>query len=121
MADAEDDDYADSMDEEDYLEIDSPMEPRPDMPDDEEELNDGQSLLGTSLTTTEGASSGTNQGATKASTSKAKTKTRVVREDRTKMLDYPRSLPYPCETLEEFDQRLAYIQQRLIECVETKE
>jgi len=43
------------------------------------------------------------------------------REDRSKMMDYARSLPYACETLEEFDGRVAAIVARLVACVRAKD
>lgn len=116
MADMEEEDYADSVDEEEYLEIDSPMEPRPDNLEEDEELHEAANLLGPSIVQQSG------QAATQArSPPKIRQKVKVAKEDRTKMLDYPRSLPYECESLEDFDQRLALIQQRLVECVATKE
>lgn len=113
MADFEEDDYADSVDEEEYIEIDSPMEPRPETFDEDEELHEGSNLLGQSLVSGEASATHT--------APKAKQRIKVPKEDRSKMLDYPRSLPYECESLEEFDQRLAIILQRLVECVRTKE
>ena len=40
---------------------------------------------------------------------------------RSEQLEYPQSLPYQCESLQEFDQRLDYICRKLVDCVETKE
>ncbi|CAO1628827.1 unnamed protein product [Parajaminaea phylloscopi] len=111
----EEDDYADSVDEEEYLEIDSPMEPRPDEFDEDEELQDGANLLGPAEHTD------ATLPAFSSAPPKLRQKIKLPKEDRQKMLDYPRSLPYECESLDEFDQRLALIQQRLLECVQTKD
>lgn len=42
-------------------------------------------------------------------------------EDRTTMLQYPNSLPYECNTLEQVDAQLELIMSRLIECVRTRD
>jgi proteasome activator subunit 4 len=114
MAD-EEDDYADSVDDE-YIEVDSPMEPPTDMYDDDDELQEGATLLGQSVTSPSKAAP-----ATPSRPAKTKIKVKVHKEDRTKMMDWPESLPYECESLEEFDQRLAFIERKLIECIEAKE
>lgn len=112
MAD-EEDDYPDSADDE-YIEIDSPMEPPADVADDDDELLDGANLLGQPLASPTKPSA--------SSSSKSKGRSRMVqREDRTKMMDWPDSLPYQCESLQEFDERLAFIHGKLLECVKTRE
>jgi len=40
---------------------------------------------------------------------------------RTEQLDYPKSLPYEVETLDEMDQKLELILRRLIDCVRAKD
>lgn len=91
---------------------DSPMEPRPDIGDEDDELQEGANMLGPSATSSTAA--------TAPPAASSKVKVRKV-EDRTKMMEYPNSLPYECESIEEFDERLAFIHQRLIECIRTKE
>lgn len=42
-------------------------------------------------------------------------------EDRTAMLEYPLSMPYACESIDEFDERLLLIASRLVACVKARE
>lgn len=93
--------------------LDSPIEPKVDMPDDDEEFQEGGNMLGPSAAPAAAA-------AQLSAPTPSKVKVRKL-EDRTKMMEYPNSLPYECESIEEFDERLAYIHQRLIECIKTKE
>ncbi|ETS62890.1 hypothetical protein PaG_02652 [Moesziomyces aphidis] len=87
------------MDDDDILEVDSPMEPAVDLDEDEDEEMPALSL--------DGAAS---QPAKKPRT-----------ENRHLQLDYPQSLPYVCETLDEFDARLDHIIRRLVDCVRAKD
>ena len=91
-------------DDDDILEIDSPMEPAVDFDEDEDEEMQVFSLDG-------GSSSDPSPQPTKKSKG----------DNRHKQLDYPKSLPYACETLEEFDARLDHIIRRLIDCIRTKD
>ncbi|SPO23145.1 related to BLM10 - proteasome activator subunit [Ustilago trichophora] len=91
------------MDDDDVLEIDSPMEPAVDIDDDEDEEMPILSLDG-------GSSDRSSQPAKKPKG-----------ENRHLQLDYPQSLPYECESLEEFDARLDHIIRRLVDCVRTKD
>ncbi|PWN28316.1 hypothetical protein BDZ90DRAFT_250757 [Jaminaea rosea] len=93
--------------------LDSPIEPKVDMPDDDEEFQEGGNMLGPSTAPAAAA-------AQLSAPTPSKVKVRKL-EDRTKMMEYPNSLPYECESIEEFDERLAYIHQRLIECIKTKD
>ncbi|PWN54156.1 hypothetical protein IE53DRAFT_24314 [Violaceomyces palustris] len=93
--------------DDDVLEIDSPMEPPVDIEDEEEEEEiaqfslDGFSRNGVDV--------------------KAKGKKNKGEEDRAAHLDYQESLPYACESLQEFDERLAFVIRRLVDCVRTKD
>lgn len=42
-------------------------------------------------------------------------------ENRAAQLEYPESLPYPAESIEQMDARLDHIIRRLVDCVHTKE
>lgn len=86
------------MDDDDVLEVDSPMEPAIDIDEDEDEEVPILSLDGV-----------------------PQPAKRLKPENRNLQLDYPNSLPYTCETLEEFDARLDHIIRRLIDCVRTKD
>lgn len=98
MADVEDDEV---------LEVDSPMEQPVDLEDDEdiEVLNDLQG--GSQARHLPGHDSPIHA--------------RAKPEKREEMLDMVKVLPYPCESLDEFDQRVDYIARRLVDCVLTKE
>ena len=43
------------------------------------------------------------------------------KDPRLDMLDWPESLPYECETLDEFDDRVDQVVRRLVDCVTTRE
>ncbi|EST07615.1 Protein of unknown function DUF3437 [Kalmanozyma brasiliensis GHG001] len=90
------------MDDDDILEVDSPMEPAVDIDEDEDEEMPVLNLDGT---------------ITERSPQAKKNKG----ENRNLLLDYPNSLPYTCETLEEFDARLDHIIRRLVDCIRTKD
>lgn len=93
------------MEDDDILEIDSPLEQPVDIEEDEidELLLDGRA----------------------ASTSKAMLGKPIhylaKAEDRKTMMLYAQSLPYECESLEEFDARMDFICRRLVDCVRTRE
>lgn len=110
MAD-EEDDFADSADE-DYLELDSPLEPTAEKDPVEEEDFEMEDGFPFELPPS-------------SSPSKPKRprsrQPKQPREDRTKQMDWANALPYQCETLEEFDATLEFVEQRLIECVKTRE
>ena len=91
------------MDDDDVLEIDSPMEPAVDIDEDEDEEMPHLSL--------DAGSSDRSPQPTK----------KPKGENRHLQLDYPHALPYACETLEEFDARLDHIIRRLVDCVRTKD
>ncbi|SNX83239.1 related to BLM10 - proteasome activator subunit [Melanopsichium pennsylvanicum] len=91
------------MDDDDVLEIDSPMEPAVDIDEDEDEEMPTLNL--------DGGSSDRNSQPTK----------KPKGENRHLQLDYPQSLPYECESLEHFDLRLDHIIRRLVDCVRTKD
>ncbi|CDS82081.1 related to BLM10-proteasome activator subunit [Sporisorium scitamineum] len=92
------------MDDDDVLEVDSPMEPAVDLDEDEDEEMPILNLDG-------GSSS--HRSAHPAKKHKG--------ENRNLQLEYPNSLPYTCETLEEFDARLDHIIRRLVDCVRAKD
>ncbi|SJX61736.1 related to BLM10-proteasome activator subunit [Sporisorium reilianum f. sp. reilianum] len=92
------------MDDDDVLEIDSPMEPAVDLDEDEDEEMPILSLDG---------------GSTADRTAHPAKKQKG--ENRNLLLEYPNSLPYTCETLEEFDARLDHIIRRLVDCVRAKD
>lgn len=95
------------MEDDDILEIDSPLEQAVDIDDDEvDEL-----LL-------EGRAASTSR--TTATSNKPIHYPGKV-EDRATMMHYADSLPYACESLDEFDQRMDLICRRLIDCVQTRE
>ncbi|KAJ1028660.1 hypothetical protein NDA16_001826 [Ustilago loliicola] len=91
------------MDDDDVLEVDSPMEPAVDLDEDEDEEMPVLNLDG--------------DGPSRSSQPAKKSKG----ENRHLQLDYPQSLPYTCESLEEFDARLDHIIRRLVDCVRTKD
>ncbi len=91
------------MDDDEILEVDSPMEPAIDIDEDEDEE---MALLNLDGTTPDRSQ----QPAKKAKG-----------ENRHLQLDYPQSLPYVCESIEEFDARLDHIIRRLVDCVRTKD
>jgi len=91
------------MEDDDILEIDSPLEQAVDIDDDEidELLLEGRT--------------GIASGSRKPIHYPSKT------EDRASMMHYADSLPYECENLEEFDERMQLICRRLVDCVRTRE
>jgi proteasome activator subunit 4 len=93
------------MEDDDILEIDSPLEQAVDIDDDEvdELLLEGRGAKATNTTNMKPIHY----------PSKA--------EDRSSMMLYSESLPYECESLEEFDARMDLICRRLVDCVRTKE
>lgn len=97
------------MEDDDILEIDSPLEQPVDIDEDEidELLLDGRAAASSS------SFSRTMSGKPIHYPAKA--------EDRKTMMLYPQSLPYKCESLEEFDARMDFICQRLVDCVRTRE
>jgi proteasome activator subunit 4 len=96
------------MEDDDILEIDSPLEQAVDIDDDEidELLLEGRTGVASSSRT---AMNG------KPIHYSSRT------EDRATMMHYADSLPYACESLEEFDERLEFISRRLVDCVRAKE
>lgn len=102
------------MEDDDILEFDSPLEQAVDIEDDEidELLLDGRA--GSSAPTTSLSRLGT-PGAGKPIHYPSKI------EERASMMHYADSLPYQCESLEEFDARMDLICRRLVECVQAKE
>ncbi|KDN43334.1 hypothetical protein K437DRAFT_274941 [Tilletiaria anomala UBC 951] len=111
----------DEQDFEDILEIDSPDEPLVDIEDEEEDqenaaLDQDQQHARKSTSATAAARKFSNRSKL-AEGSKGNT----TRDPRKEMLDWPQSLPYPCETLEEFDDRLEFVARRLIDVVRTKD
>ncbi|EPQ28803.1 uncharacterized protein PFL1_03606 [Pseudozyma flocculosa PF-1] len=96
--------------DDDVLEIDSPMEMAVEYEDSEDDDVPTLSLDG-------GASSPAKAAA--GSSLKQPKKAKV--ENRKAQMDYPESLPYPCESLDEFDRRLDEIIRRLVDCVRTKD
>ena len=91
------------MDDDDVLEVDSPMEPVVDIDDDEDEEIPILNLDG----------SPADRSALQSKKQKG--------ENRHLQLEYPNSLPYACESLEEFDARLDHIIRRLIDSVRAKD
>lgn len=98
------------MEDDDILEIDSPLEQPVDIDDDEV---DELLLEGRGARATNGASN------TNASMKPIHYPSKP--EDRPSMMLYSESLPYECESLEEFDARMDLICRRLVDCVRTKE
>jgi proteasome activator subunit 4 len=96
------------MEDDDILEIDSPLEQPVDIDDDEvdELLLEGRNGRSTTATSTN---------------SMKPIHYPSKPEDRSSMMLYSESLPYECESLEEFDARMDLICRRLVDCVRTKE
>lgn len=108
------------MDEDDYIEVESPLEHPVDAEDDEIDeiiLQPGQvgqeeknaAKIKQNLDPRE------NIGMDKPIHYPAKPK------ERSSLLQYPQSLPYECESLEEFDARLKHIYERIIATIETRD
>ncbi|PWZ00606.1 hypothetical protein BCV70DRAFT_199880 [Testicularia cyperi] len=89
--------------DDDVLEIDSPMEPAVDLDEDEDEEVPLLNLDGT------------------VAEPSAKTAKKSRSENRHLQLEFPESLPYACETLEDFDARLDQIIRRLVDCARTRD
>ncbi|UZJ50775.1 hypothetical protein CBS101457_000095 [Exobasidium rhododendri] len=96
------------MEDDDILEIDSPLEQAVDLDDDEIDdlLLEGRTNL--------------------ASSSRSPLNGKPIHypskvEDRAAMMHYADSLPYTCESLDEFDERLEFICRRLVDCVRAKD
>lgn len=97
--------------DDDILELDSPeQEPVDDIDDDDlvMDLHLPPPAKGTSPANDRNKS-------TKSKLPKPKEK------PRTEQLDYPNSLPYPVETLDQMDQKLDLILRRLVDCVRAKD
>ncbi|BGP18854.1 hypothetical protein JCM10213_003509 [Rhodosporidiobolus nylandii] len=109
--------------EDDALQVDSPeQEPFDDFDDEEiDELH----LPGTPSPAFERANPfdglyGAN-GAKKSPQKKVRRLRRPKEKPRSEQLDYPNSLPYQAETIEEMDEKLEFIVRRLVDCVKAKD
>ncbi|KAN0063131.1 Proteasome activator BLM10 [Thecaphora frezii] len=96
--------------DDDVLEIDSPMEMMVEYEDSEDEAD----VPHLSLDAIQPALS-------KPAAAEPKMTKKAKMENRKAQLEYPDSLPYACETLEEFDARLDHVVRRLVDCVRTKD
>lgn len=113
MSDQEHFDEDDEHPGDEYFQIESPLEPPADIGDEDEDLVAADTTLPPSvrLATTKFESS-----------PRPHKKKKMSRDDkRRNKLDWPESLPYETETLEEFDARLDFVRRRLVQCVETRD
>lgn len=117
------------MDEDDYIEVESPLEHPVDAEDDEIDeliLQSGQ-VAGEERN---GVNAEEKVGSPEENQNSDPRKNicmdkpifyPIKPKDRKKLLQYPKSLPYQCESLEEFDARLEHIYQRIIAAIETRD
>ena len=106
---SDEEDWDDDLPDEEYIELDSPIEPPADIGDEDEDLlSSGIFRLSPSRPVSH------------LDTRPSKKK-KMTQDKRLTKLDWPESLPYPTESLHEFDRRLDFIQNRLAQCVLTRD
>lgn len=106
-----DDDYAD----EEYIELESPIEPPADIGDEDADLISAADNLALPPAARSASSSAI------LPPPRPHKKKKMTKDKRHNKLDWPESLPYETESLEEFDARLDFISKRLVQCVETQD
>ncbi|CAO1625770.1 unnamed protein product [Sympodiomycopsis kandeliae] len=103
--------YDDDFVDEEYLDIESPIEPPADLGDEDDHVPAAEFSMSSPTTSIH----------SKNFSTRPHKKKKMAKDPRVHFMDWQESLPYEVESLEEFDLRLEFVMKRLVQSVETKD